>query len=320
MKRKDILERLEERLARGEISEKTYLDIKARYEAEPEEAETPPAPGPSLEESIHENVSRATDAAFQASQESMRAVNESMQAMKESMKQVHDSVRSIEFSGMGVRVSGEEIRIAGTGVVSGNPVETVEFRASGSAQVRGPLECESATVSGACDFDGDIHCVDFRSSGASRIAGSLDCQDLDASGAVDVSKDVHAVDISTSGALRVDGNVSCQDFDSHGSVRIQGALKAQDVNIELGGDSRIGSIEGQDISVRVAGTFMRSRGDLVVDRVVGQDVDLLRTTANYVQGNEVRIGPHCRIGVVVAQDLVVHESSEVKERRAPNAG
>src|SRR5256886_17332332 len=39
MKRKDILRRLEERLARGEINEKTYLEIKARYESEPEEPE-----------------------------------------------------------------------------------------------------------------------------------------------------------------------------------------------------------------------------------------------------------------------------------------
>ncbi len=39
MRRKDILRKLEERLARGEINEKTYLEIKARYESEPEEPE-----------------------------------------------------------------------------------------------------------------------------------------------------------------------------------------------------------------------------------------------------------------------------------------
>lgn len=319
MKRKDILQRLEERLARGEISEKTYLDIKARYDAEPEEAEIPPAPGPSLEESIHETVTRATDEAFRASQESMRAVNESMKTMHESMKEVRDSVRTMEFSGMGVRVSGEEIRIVGSGVVSGNPVKTVEFRAAGSAQVRGPLECETVKVAGSCDFDGDVHCVDFRSSGSSRIAGSLVGQDVVASGALEVSKDVDAVDLTASGSLRVDGSVRGQDFHSSGSVRIAGELRGQDVDIELGGPSAIGTIQGQDISVRVSGPFMRSRGDLAVDRIVGQDISLVRTTANYVEGHDVTIGPHCRIDVVVAQELVVHESSEVKERRVPNA-
>lgn len=318
MKRKDILQRLEERLARGEISEKTYLDIKARYESEPEEPEAPSTPPPDLADSIHRTVQAATDAAFAASAESMRTVNESMRDMQESMRQVRRSVGPVEFSGMGVKVSGEEIKIVGSGVVSGNPVQTVDFRAAGSAQVRGPLECEDVKVSGACDFDGDVRCVDFKTSGASRIAGSLKAQDLDVSGSLDVSKDVDAVDITSSGALRVDGSVHAQDFQSVGSLRIAGELRAQDVNIELGGSSQVGSIEGQDVDVSVAGTFLRSRGDLTVDRIKGADVTLVRTVANYVEGQDVRIGPHCHIGKVVARDLVVHESSEVKERQTPD--
>ena len=310
MKRKDILQRLEERLARGEISEKTYLDIKARYEAEPEEPETP-APGPDLMASIHEAVRQATDEALRASQASVRAASESVRASA-------DAMRSMEFSGVGVKLSGEEIRIVGSGVVSGNPVKTVEFKAAGSGRIQGPMECETAKVSGSCDFDGDVRCVDFRSSGSSRIAGSLSAEDVDASGSLEVAKDVNTVDLSASGSLRVDGNVVAQDFHSAGAVRIRGLLKGQDVDIELGGSSQIGSIEGQDVSVRVPGGFLRARGDLTVDRFVGQDVDLVLTTAAYVEGQDVRIGPHCRIGTVVARDLTVHESSEVKERRVQN--
>src|SRR5439155_2767317 len=44
MKRKDILRKLEERLARGEINEKTYLEIKVRYDSEPEEPEESETP------------------------------------------------------------------------------------------------------------------------------------------------------------------------------------------------------------------------------------------------------------------------------------
>ncbi len=310
MKRKEILQRLEERLARGEISEKTYLDIKARYEAEPEEPEVPVVPGPSLEESINEAVRRSTEQAFRASQDSMRAVSDSMQA-------VRDTMRSLDFSGMGVRISDEEIRIVGSGAVTGNPVKTVDFRVAGGAQVRGPLECGSVRVSGSCDFAGDVRCTEFRSSGASRIAGSLRSQDVDVSGSMEVTKDVEAGDVAASGALRVDGNVRAQDFHSSGSVRVQGELKAQDVDIELGGTSKIGTISAEDIAVRPVGGFVRARGDLAAERIVGQDVSLSHTTAAYVEGNDVRIGPHCRIDVVVAQDLVVHESSEVKERRTP---
>ncbi len=317
MKRSEVLQRLEERLARGEISEKTYLDIKARYEAEPEVPEAPAAPAASLEASIHETVTRAMEEAARASQDSMRAVNESMRSVSDSMRAVQDSVRSMDLSGVGVKLSGEEIRIVGSGVVSGNPVKTVEFKASGSARVKGPMECDTVKVSGSCDFDGDVHCTDFRSSGSARIAGSLKAEDVGVSGALDIAKDIEAVDISASGSLRVDGNVHGQDFHSSGAVRIQGELKVQDVDIELGGNSKIGAIQAQDVSVKAPGGFLRARGELTVDRIVAEDVDLVGTTASYVEGRDVRIGPHCRIGVVVAQDLMVHESSEVGERRVP---
>jgi len=67
--------------------------------------------------------------------------------------------------------------------------------------------------------------------------------------------------------------------------------------------------------VRSTGGFLRSRGDLTADRIEGTEVNLEGTTAEFVKGEEVRIGPHCKIGVVEAQELVVHESSEVRERR-----
>ncbi len=301
MKRSEVLQKLEERLARGEISEATYLGIKARYEAEPEEPVA--IAEPSLESSIHETVARATEEAARATELAARAAG--------------DAMRAVDFSGFGAKISGESIKIVGSGIVSGNPVKTVEFKAAGSGRVRGDLECESVKVSGACDFDGDVRCVEFRSAGASRIAGTLACQDVDVSGSLDVGRGVQAVDITSSGALRVNGDVSGQDFHSSGSVRIDGGLKVVDVDIELGGSSRIKSIEGRDVTVRATGGFLRSRGDLSAERITGVDVDLEGTTVAYVEGQDVRIGPHSRVDLVVAQDLVVHESSEVKERRVP---
>ena len=303
MKRKDILQRLEERLARGEISEKTYLDIKARYDAEPEPREAPEPAAPDLEASIHAAVASAAEAASRLTMEAVRASA--------------DAVRAVNFTGMGVRLSDQEIRILGSGIVTGDPVKTETFRVDGSGRVRGSLECDDARIAGSCDFDGDLQCSDFRSSGSSRIAGSLRAQDVSTSGSLEVAKDVEAADIAASGAFRVDGNVHGRDFHSSGAVRIHGVLQVTDVDIELGGSSQIGAIEGQDIRVRMTGGFSRSRGDLTADRIVGRDVDIEGTMAAFVQGRDVRIGPHCRVEKVVAQDLVVHESSEVKERQVP---
>ena len=51
MEKEELLRRLEDRLARGEIGEKTYLDIKARYDAMPDvptAPETPASPEPPI--------------------------------------------------------------------------------------------------------------------------------------------------------------------------------------------------------------------------------------------------------------------------------
>lgn len=299
MKRSEILQRLEERLARGEISEKTYLDIRARYEAEPETQDTAVGGAPSAA-TIGEAVSRATEDATQAG---LRAAAEAL--------------GSVDFSGIGIKLSDEAIRIMGSGSVSGAPVKTREFKAAGSARVRGNLEADSARVAGACDFDGDVQVDEFRSSGSSRVAGSLRADDVESSGSLQVDKDVAADNVAASGSLQVGGQVQCDTFHSSGSVRIQGGLKADDVSIELGGSSVVKSIEADDISVRRTGGFLRVRGELTAERIVGDDVYLEGTTAAYVKGDDVHVGPHCRIDVVEAHDLVVHESSEVKERRVP---
>ncbi len=301
MKRKEILRRLEERLARGEISEKTYLEIKARYESEPEEPEeeTAESPAASLEEAIAEVTQEATVAAEQAA----RAVSVAM--------------RAVDFTGGGARLSDEMIKIVGSGVVTGNPVRTQEFKCAGSGRVRGNLEAQEAHVAGSCVFEGDVHVGEFRSSGSSQVSGSLTAEEVEASGSLQVAKDVQAQEVVTSGSLSVGGEVTTTEFRSSGAVRIAGGLRAQEVVIDLGGTCSIRSIEAAEIRVKATGAFSRLRGDLTSERIQGHEVALEGTSAALVVGEEVRIGPHCRIDVVEARDLVVHESSEVKERRLP---
>lgn len=301
MKRKDILHKLEERLARGEISEKTYLEIKARYDAEPEEPEEEPT-GTDLGATIESAVARAAQGASRAAEEAARVVGEAM--------------RVVDFSGIGAKLSDEAIKIVGSGVVSGSPVKTVEFKSAGSAKVQGPLIAEVARIAGSCNCEGDVTVEEFRSSGSTRIAGNLKAEEVEASGSLQVDGNIEADEIAASGSLQVKGRVEAKEFRSSGSVRIDGGLKAEEVHIDLGGTSRIPTIEAEEIDVKATGGFFRVRGDLTADRIKGREVELEATTAAYVKGDEVRIGPHCRIDVVEARDLVVHESSEVRERRS----
>src|SRR5881396_1208669 len=168
MKRKDILRKLEERLARGEINERTYLEIKARYESEPEEPdELGDAEMPNVDfgATIGSAVAQATADVSRAAGDAVRAVGEAMHAM--------------DFAGIGTKLSDESIKIVGSGVVSGNPVKTVEFKSAGSARVQGPLIAEVARVAGACNFEGDVQVEEFRAAGSVRIAGNLKAEEVE---------------------------------------------------------------------------------------------------------------------------------------------
>ena len=98
MRRKDILRKLEERLARGEINEKTYLEIKARYESEPDEPEDmgePTAPSMDLGATIGNAVAQATAEASRVAGEAARVVGETM--------------RAVDFSGVGTKLTDESM-------------------------------------------------------------------------------------------------------------------------------------------------------------------------------------------------------------------
>src|SRR6266852_68007 len=121
MRRKDILRKLEERLARGEINEKTYLEIKARYESEPDEPEDlgeSTLPDLGLGATIGNAVAQATAEASRVAEGATRFVGDTMRAM--------DFTGVV--SGRSAKLSDESIKIVGSGVVRGNPIRTVEFK------------------------------------------------------------------------------------------------------------------------------------------------------------------------------------------------
>jgi cytoskeletal protein CcmA (bactofilin family) len=311
MRRKEILRKLEERLARSEINEKTYLEIKARYESEPDEPEDsaePTTPNPDLGAAIENVVAQATAQAGRAVEEATRFAG--------------DAMRSIDFtgvvSGRSAKLSDESIKIVGSGVVRGNPIRTVEFKSAGSARVQGTLIAEVAKVAGSCTFEGDVEVEQFRSAGSVHILGNLKAESVEASGALLVDGSVHAEQISSGGSLHVKGAVETEQFESGGSIRLEGGLKAEQIRIDLGGTSNVSTMEGETIQVKATGGFFRVRGDLTAERIEGETVELEATTANLVKGENVIIGPLCKIDTVEARKLVVHESSEVRVRQTPS--
>ncbi len=338
MKREEILRRLEERLARGEISEGTYREIKARYEAMPEEPEEPEdLPELEGEEVRSEDIERLVDETVEGV---LEQVGRKLEAVLDSgdfekrMEDVGQRVREA-FTQLGPRVEagGRRIVISGSGVVSSDtPID--EFKCSGSGKVTSDLLAKNVRISGACKIDGgceceefdssgsvkvgsDVRAREFRSSGSLKLASDLRAQEVETSGALVVAGDIlDAQQVTVSGRLDVEGSVQTQEFTSSGRFRIGKTLEAQEVDIQLAGTSRIPAIKAQEISVRKG----KRNGDLVADTIEGQQIYLEATRAQLVRGREVRIGPFCTIGTAEADKLEVHETSTVKEQRRPLEG
>ncbi len=312
MKRAEVLRRLEERLARGEISEKTYLEIKTRYEAMPEEEGSP---GPKEDAGRPEDIGRLIEQAIHDSLEpALRNLPEIERRVRES---IEPALRGIQFSdfGTGVVTTNGAVRIAGTGVVSGNPVRTREFKSAGAGRVVGDLEADLAKSAGSCAFDGNVTAREFHTAGSARVAGRLFATEIHSSGSLSVGGDLEGQEVHVRGSAEVGGRVVAQEFKLAGGGKFGGPIESQEIEIELSGDVTVPALIGTEVYIQRPSGFFRGRCSLTADTIEGREIVIECTIAERVVGEDVEIGPHCRIGVVEARDLTIHESSEVRERR-----
>jgi cytoskeletal protein CcmA (bactofilin family) len=324
VKRSEILRRLEERLARGEISEKTYVEIKARYEAEPEEPEPQDVANGAEGHAGHaghpEDLGILIERTIRESVEPMlRNMPDLERRIRESVEPAISGMRFADF-GEGVQSRNGNVKIVGSGVVTGNPVRANEFKSAGSGRVVGDLEATVAKAAGSCVFEGNVTAREFHTAGSAKVAGQLRGTEIHSSGSLSVGGDVESHEVHVRGSMTVGGRTTAHEFRLSGGGKFGGPLEAREVDIELGGDVSAPVIHGTEVNVRRPGGFFRGRCELRADRIAAREVNLECTTANLVVGEEVVIGPHCRIGVVEARELTVHESSEVKERRPLTRG
>jgi cytoskeletal protein CcmA (bactofilin family) len=341
MNKEELLRRLEERLARGEIGEKTYLGIKARYDAMPDVASPPEAPLPpdpptpprapgDLEtiiertvEQAMEQVAAAMETAFASRKDADRHVREVNERLEKAMSkfgpQVVDGGRKIVIRGAGVMPGDtvtEEFKCAGSCRVEGS-LKAREVHVSGSCLIEGGCECQEFHASGKAEVRGDVQAAEFHVAGKSEVHGDLRAGDVSVSGKAEIHGSIlDAEDVSLAGGIRVGRDVRTGDFNSRGQFEIGGTLEAEDISIRLAGTSRVPTMKGAEISVRRG----ERNGELVVGTIEGGEVYVESTRARTIKGESVHVGPFCTVDEVQAGELVVHESSTVKKRTTLEAG
>ena len=341
MNKEELLRRLEERLARGEIGERTYLDIKGRYDAMPE-ATIPPVPpeephydshrkfrNGDLEsmieqtiESAMEQVAASLDLAFANKDEARRQMGEVNRRIQDAMSKVGPRIeedgRVCVIRGSGSVPGGqhfEEFKCAGSGTVAGDLLAD-EVHVSGACVIEGRCVGEEFHASGRAEIGKDVEVHEFHVSGKASVGGDVRAQEVSISGSAKIAGGIEAQEINLAGAAVIGGRVKTREFTSRGRFEIGDGIEAEEVDIRLSGTSKVPTIRAREIEIRRGDRH----GDLVARTIEGEEVYLEATRAGLVRGKSVHLGPYCTVRTVEAQELELHETSTFQERRALSPG
>ncbi|MFQ5910632.1 MAG: hypothetical protein ACE5IJ_07940 [Thermoplasmata archaeon] len=287
-RKKDVLDRLAERLARGEISESTYLSIKERYEKSgfPEEE-------PQVKEICITlpDLSGMFPAVHKGDFEGDDYCCQGVGKVSGHLKARHAKV--IGVCKIGETMETDILETLGALKV-GEGISTEELRNSGALGVGGSVKAKKVESSGSLKIHGDVETESFTNSGACRIKKNLKCNG----------------DVVQSGALKVGKDIDAKNYQSTGSFRVGGRIKAEEIDIEITSDSRASVLEALHITVKSSA----GGGKLRCETVKGKSIHLEATDADLVEGDDVYIGPRCRIRKVVAQNLKAHETAKIETK------
>jgi len=209
------------------------------------------------------------------------------------------------------------------------------YSVSGIAHVHDDLHVGVCSISGSCKIDGSLFADRVDSSGRTRVEGDmrsdivnnsgwmsvdgwLRSDSIATSGRLATGGDLRSGSIESSGSLKVDGRIRCDSLVSSGKVKAD-ALDAKRIEMELWGGSDVRELKGDSIEIKRGGSRVIPR--LVSESISGKRVYLECVACGMVAGDEVTIGPDCKIGMVeFGSKLRVHKGSKVDGKKRVRIG
>ncbi|MFH0816190.1 MAG: polymer-forming cytoskeletal protein [Methanobacteriota archaeon] len=291
MELKDMMRKLDEKFANGEVSEETYKEIKLRYESEAQAGD---------------------DSRKGKSPSGAKGGGERAPVIRVSGCSDHPGdmfAVKVEVSGasdVGGDVDAEEVEISGACDVAGSVKASKSFHASGSCDIEGNVESPDIQISGACDIEGSVSGDAMRVSGASDITGDVNVGKCVLSGAVDIRGTIKARELKFSGASEMK-DIEAETVEGRG-LFVFGKMTAKKVSLRLVDLNHAESVEADEIEIKLH----RDDGRLKVKKLVAKGrLDIDGVIAEEVSGGEVVIGPHCRIGLVKGGKVEVDPKAKV---------
>ncbi|GER68319.1 hypothetical protein BpJC7_22930 [Weizmannia acidilactici] len=202
-----------------------------------------------------------------------------------------------------------------------DPLDCRHFSIRGESKVHGDTKAESVSVFGEAVMNGALRTDKASIFGTCQIGGDAEIRSSIVRGLLEVGGKYSGDKAEIKGLLAVKEDVEAETFISKGQFQIGGLLNAEEINITLRyKPSRAGEIGGKKITVRTQNgitdmlRFHKKHVLLQAAAIEGDDIYLENTEADTVRGENIEIGPGCRIRYVeyrkklkVAQDAVVKE-------------
>jgi hypothetical protein len=338
---REMIDKLHDRFVRGEVSEKTFLEIKARYEdriREEEAREKPPAKGgdgdpiaaaagPSAEgiPPAEGGVPDFEDAMRRAERELERRMQEIEEQIRSRVEEAARSVAqaSSRPAGAAGQTGAATSSVSGAGLSVYDQVKSKHFSCAGACRVQGDLEAETARsagalkimgslkvgdaeCSGATKVMGDISAGRVRASGAFKCLGGANIRELEVSGSFGVAGSLAVGKGRASGAFEVGGSLGGDDVECSGKVELKGDAKLRRFKLRLNGESTARGIEADEITVEnpAQGEFFR--------RLFHKGG---RLTADRLKGRVVRI-EWTHANYVEGDEVEVGQASRVQHVKA----
>lgn len=201
----------------------------------------------------------------------------------------------------------KDLKIYGSGISNGGEFNRISIMGEGI--IHGDVECSNLKVYGEGQLDGSVKSADYINiKGETIVKGDLNAQKVKVQGEFEVSGDLRVDEAKIQGSIRVGKDFNAEILNLEGGFTIGGMLNGDILRINLYWPSKVNEIGGSDITVKKSGklSFLgiknkimsEGKNELTADVIEGDTVYLENTTARVVRGNNINIGPGCKIEMV----------------------
>ncbi|VBB05312.1 polymer-forming cytoskeletal [Lucifera butyrica] len=215
----------------------------------------------------------------------------------------------LKIAGQGTAAGGiyNNVTINGYGNIQGN-LDCIHCKVNGVSQMAGCLKTETLKVNGEGTIKENLSAAEIKVNGSLTVQGHVAASQMHIHGSITAQAAVAAETMVLEGLLRVSGDCTAGTLELKGAFTIDGLLNAGTLEVSLYGSCQAREIGGESITIKKGASFKIlqliqsiflpagfGEGKLMAETVEGNDIYLEQTEANVVRGNNVHIGPGCKI-------------------------